>query len=407
MINPCKHLAALLLLAAIIAFSQAAFADTPAQLGPRPFYLVNDMDEGHLKERLQKCAVENSFSKSQFSISHRGAPLQFPEHTKEGYEAASLMGAGMIECDVTFTKDRQLVCRHSQCDLATTTDILARPNLAAKCTKPFSPGAGAKCCTSDITLAEFKSLNGKMDAGNKKAKTIEGFMNATARWRTDLYAAKGTLVTHKESIALIGKAGSKFVPELKSPSVPMPYEGSYSQQDYIDQLIEEYRSAGISANDVFIQSFDLGDILQLISRHPEFGKQAVWLDARYRTDGFNPDDANSLRPTMEELALRGVKLIAPPMWVLVKLDGQGELQPTAYAKAAKKAGLDIITWTLERSGPLNGGGGWYYQTSNGAINNDGDMFTTLDVLAQKVGVKGVFSDWPATVTFYASCMGLK
>ena len=80
------------------------------------------------------------------------------------------MGAGVIECDVTFTKDRQLVCRHSQCDLHTTTNILSVPALAAKCTKPFVPAdpatgrkASAKCCTSDITLAEFRTLTAKMD----------------------------------------------------------------------------------------------------------------------------------------------------------------------------------------------------------------------------------------------------
>ena len=31
----------------------------------------------------------------------------------------------------------------------------------------------------------------------------------------------------------------------------------------------------------------------------------------------------------------------------------------------------------------------------------------LDVLGDQVGVIGVFSDWPATVSFYANCMGLK
>ena len=31
-------------------------------------------------------------------------------------------------------------------------------------------------------------------------------------------------------------------------------------------------------------------------------------------------------------------------------------------------------------------------------------FNVLDVLAQDVGVEGVFSDWPATVTYYANCM---
>jgi glycerophosphoryl diester phosphodiesterase len=28
------------------------------------------------------------------------------------------------------------------------------------------------------------------------------------------------------------------------------------------------------------------------------------------------------------------------------------------------------------------------------------------VLAQDVGIIGLFSDWPATVSYYASCMGL-
>ena len=36
------------------------------------------------------------------------------------------MGAGIVECDVTFTKDKQLVCRHAQNDLHTTTNILER-----------------------------------------------------------------------------------------------------------------------------------------------------------------------------------------------------------------------------------------------------------------------------------------
>ena len=73
----------------------------------------------------------------------------------------------------------------------------------------------------------------------------------------------------------------------------------------------------------------------------------------------------------------------------------------------RAAGLDIITWTLERSGPLATGGGWYYQTVANAIDNDGDMMTALDVLVRDVGVLGVFSDWPATVTYYANCMNLK
>jgi glycerophosphoryl diester phosphodiesterase len=91
----------------------------------------------------------------------------------------------------------------------------------------------------------------------------------------------------------------------------------------------------------------------------------------------------------------------------VTLNDDGDVVPSAYAKAARAAGLDIITWTLERSGPLATGGGYYYQSVAGAVDNDGDTYTVLDVLARDVGVIGVFSDWPATVTYYANCMGLE
>jgi glycerophosphoryl diester phosphodiesterase len=35
------------------------------------------------------------------------------------------------------------------------------------------------------------------------------------------------------------------------------------------------------------------------------------------------------------------------------------------------------------------------------------MYKALDALAREVGIVGIFSDWPATVSYYASCMGLK
>jgi len=73
-------------------------------ISDRPHYLVENMVESRLKRKLEQCS-EGSLEKTDFSIGHRGAGLQFPEHTKESYEAAARMGAGIIECDVTFTKD--------------------------------------------------------------------------------------------------------------------------------------------------------------------------------------------------------------------------------------------------------------------------------------------------------------
>ncbi|WP_306111081.1 MULTISPECIES: glycerophosphodiester phosphodiesterase family protein [Roseovarius] len=376
--------------------------------GPRPGYLIDRMAEGPLKEKLASCTGQTP-ARSDFSIGHRGAPLLFPEHTVESNKAAARMGAGILECDVTFTKDHELVCRHAQNDLHTTTDILAS-DLAGTCVTPFSPADGetdatAECRASEVTLAEFRTLTGKMDAADTSATTVEGYMDGTASWRTDLYAvAGGTLMTHAESIALFRDLGAKFTPELKSPAVEMPHDG-FSQEDYAQKMIDEYKAAGVPASDVWPQSFNLDDVLYWIENEPEFGAQAVYLDGRYDMEGFDYMDPATFEPSMQELADQGVNYIAPPMWMLVTLEGD-EIVPSPYATAASEAGLNIITWTLERSGPLTGGGGWYFQSVADTIDTDADYFTMLQALHDKVGVVGVFSDWPATVTYYANCMGL-
>ncbi|MCU0735196.1 MAG: glycerophosphodiester phosphodiesterase [Methylotetracoccus sp.] len=382
------------------------------QPGPRPFFLVNDMADSPLKTRLLACA-EGPFRKTDFSIGHRGAPLQFPEHTKESYEAAVRMGAGILECDVTFTKDKQLVCRHAQNDLHTTTNILVIPDLAAKCSKPFTPAvvdaeghllqeAAAECRTSDITLAEFKRLRGKMDAFNPRARTPEEFQGGTPTWRTDLYAgpSSGTLMSHAESIALFKKLGVKMAPELKEPSVTMPF-GGFGQQDYAQKLVDEYKQARISPSQVFPQSFGKADILYWIRNEPAFGRQAVYLDDA-DTVADLPDAAELARYKAE-----GINIVAPPLFALLAAE-KGRIVPSKYARAAQAAGLDIIAWSLERSGILaDGDNGFYYQTFDAAITREGDVMRVLDVLARDVGIRGIFSDWPGTVTYYASCMGLK
>ncbi len=408
----------------VSSYSNARDADKDrnVQVGPRPFYLVDKMSPGPLKRKLQQCS-EGPFRKTDFSIGHRGGgTLQFPEHTKESHEAGARMGAGIQECDVTFTRDGQLVCRHDQCDLHTTTNILVTP-LADRCSQPFSPAefdasgnliraATALCCTSDLTVDEFKSLKGKMDAFNPGARTAQEFLGGTPNWRTDLYSTGATLLTHKESIGLLEKLGSKYTPELKGANraAKLQVEAVFgSQSAYAQAMIDDYKEAGISPRKVFAQSFNKDDILYWIKNEPDFGKQAVFLD-----------DANfpSELPNAAQLkgyANQGIKIVAPPMWALLAVDN-GKIVPSRYSKDAKAAGLDIITWTLERSGriveevlPTRGtpSPAFYFQTTLDALHNDGDLMTTLDVLGRQVGILGIFSDWAGTVTYYANCMGLK
>lgn len=398
-----RSMSRLMSLTALPLLIAAPLAAERIELGPRPAWLISQMEDSALKDALTACDdVEPQ--RSDFSIAHRGAPLMFPEHTRESYLAGLKMGAGVMECDVTFTKDLELVCRHAQNDLHTTTNILAT-DLAATCTTPFAPAAGdaeakAECRTSEITLAEYQSLKGKMDAANAKGDTVEAYMDGTANWRTDLYTASGTLMTHKDSIALFKEHGVKFTPELKDPAVEMPFNG-FTMDDYAQKMIDEYRDAGVAPADLFPQSFNLDVIKYWLENAGEYGAQAVYLVEP--ADTFNGMDKATWSEDFTALKEMGVTYLAPSLNMLV-VAKDGKYVASDYAKAAKDAGLELITWTLERSGPLGAGGGWYFKSATEATNTDGDYFEILDTLAQEVGVKGVFSDWPATVTYYASCM---
>ncbi len=395
------------------AFPIVTLAADTIDVGDRPAQLIAKLPDGELRATLGACAA-NSAERTDFSIGHRGAPFKYPEHTREGYIAAANSGAGIIECDVTFTKDRELVCRHSQCDLHSSTNILQTP-LAQNCSVPpdmnsSTPFSDVKCCTSDLSVAEFKSLKGRFDKSNKKAKTLEDYLSLKNTSHADASLTNGTLMTHAESIELFSSLGVKMIPELKVAEVPMPYkmaDGSqWTQKQYAQALVDEYLEQSIAPSDVFLQSFNLEDVKYWLSETPEFGTQAAWLDGRYRDRSFDVNKPKTWKPSMEELVQAGVSTLAPPMWMLLALDDNENIVPSQYAVAAKASGLDLIAWTLERSGSLNNGGDWYYQTIKPVVNNDGAMYQALHVLAQDVGVKGVFSDWPATSSYYASCFGI-
>ncbi|MGB0126517.1 MAG: glycerophosphodiester phosphodiesterase family protein, partial [Rhodocyclaceae bacterium] len=317
------------------------YAKPSVQLGPRPFYLVQGMEEGKLKDKLLQCQ-NGPFYRTDFSIGHRGAAMQFPEHTDVSYRAGARMGAGIVECDVSFTSDGELVCRHSECDLHTTTNIVAT-ELNNKCSVPWTGPVGAhpspKCCTSDLTLEEFKSLKPKMDASVPAATTPAAYLGGTASWRTDVYTGHAKLMTFKESIALNQKLGVKHTPELKNAENQDRVDRIFgSQEGYAQKFVDTLTDAGVSPRNVWAQSFNKADVLYWIEREPAFGKQAVYLDS------IDPTVSPPIpRLTLEELKTlkkQGVNIFAPPMWALLSVDSNGTVVPSEYAKDIRKAGLE-------------------------------------------------------------------
>jgi glycerophosphoryl diester phosphodiesterase len=346
----------------------------------------------------------------------------------EAYNAGARMGAGIVECDSTFTKDAKFVCRHAENDLAFTTNMLETP-LASTCIQPFTPAvldsngevitpASAECRTSALTLDEFKSLQGKMEGFNPAARTVDEFVNGTPRFRTDLYTGRGTLMSLRGSIQLNKKNGVKHTPELKAgdPATIASVFGGQEQyaQAFADVLADEH----VAPENAYPQSFNVNDILYWIN-HTQYGKQAVFLvdydDVAdnillFDTNGNQIVDHAAQLQFFNQLKAAGVKIVAPAMPALLAVTAAGKIVPSQLALDLKAIGFDLITWTFERADLRHGASqaGFYFDFDpNGlAIRKDSDMYKALDVLARDVKIIGIFSDWPATVTYYANCFGL-
>ena len=384
----------------------AAIVDpAPIDVTDRPAALLSLLGDGDLKTALSSCDA-SSVPRTRFSIAHRGAPLRLPEHSREGYLAAVDQGAGIVECDVTFTADAEPVCRHSQCDLHTTTDILAT-DLAASCSVPpdldsDAPFADVRCCASDLTLVEYSTLRAKRDGADAEAATLDAYLAGTPGWTDDPAADYGTVMTLPESIALLEPLGVAMTPELKAFEPPAGGDERFGREALSRAMFDAFRAADVEPDRLYPQSFELDDVRLWNAIEPAYAERAVWLDGRYRTREFDPADASNLSPGFDELAGEGVGYLAPPIWMLLTLDEAGEMVASDYASRARAAGLPLLTWSLERDADAPGGG-FYFRSVADAYTNEGDQLRALDALANDVGVDGVFSDWPATTSWFAHC----
>ena len=212
-----------------------------------------------------------------------------------------------------------------------------------------------------------------------------------------------TLLTHTESIALFKTLGAKMTPELKAPSVTMPFDG-FTQEAFAQKMIDEYKAAGVVA----------ARRVSAVVRH----ERRALLDqerAALRQAGRLPGRRQRAGRSAELGELAGYKAAGHQHRGRRRrsrcstLDASGRIVPSEYAQVAKAAGLDIITWTLERSGILaDGNNGFYYQTIRFSDPARGRPDAGARRARQEASAsRGVFSDWAAPVTFYANCMGLR
>lgn len=199
-----------------------------------------------------------------------------------------------------------------------------------------------------------------------------------------------------------------FTPELKtppSPYVPMPFHG-YTQQQYAQDFIDTFKNRSIDPRRVWSQSFLVDDVLFWLKYDHDFGKQAIFL-----VEDDTPADVAARTANLTNLKASGINIIGPSIPMLIQVGGpnNNSVVPTDFANKTKAAGLDIIAWTFERSGPLatvKARDEYYFSSVADIMHYDGQYYEVLDVIVNQIGIKAMFTDWAATVTYFANCFGL-
>ncbi|KAI9351355.1 PLC-like phosphodiesterase [Obelidium mucronatum] len=423
---------------------------------------LNDTDCQFRKNEIVRmrnaiATCENPLAYNLETIGHRGAALIAPEETIKSFQIAVDSGAGWIECDAAVTKDLQLVCRHSVCDLHFTTDILSRPDMLAKCNGQFTPykngtDASVNCCTYDFTLAELNTLCSTMETvTNGKALTIDQYLVSSPPFRTN-GVAKGEchkMVSHKEHLKFAKTKKVNVIPELKDTTEKGTQDFLASKNSSIEFLANlmasEIREAGFTTPlDTKFKSAARGTIGVMQTFDRRVAK--IWksgankdLNVEYMWEtGMNSTATEKDCPAAADcgtndvvldLMKMGVELMSPAFNFYVSAEKHRMIE-SQYSKdlksLAQKSGKNVYfgSWSLERSGCASqlgasnstfnaeaglgaiGGCGWYYNSVEGeaSFGQHEDSLLMLDVLFKQVGIIGLFSDFPATVSMYSNCI---
>lgn len=188
-------------------------------------------------------------------IAHRGASGYLPEHTLEAYARAIELGADFIEPDLVATADGALIARHEN-ELSASTDVASRPRFAGRrCRKRVDGVEREGWFSEDFTLAEIRTLRAREPSPALRPASAAH----DGRYRVPELG---------EIVALAREAGVGIYPETKSPSY-FARDGSTLAgrriglslgRMLVDVLVRE---RFVDPARVFVQSFELGNLLEL------------------------------------------------------------------------------------------------------------------------------------------------
>jgi glycerophosphoryl diester phosphodiesterase len=312
--------------------------------------------------------VNHGFPKTDFIvIAHRGASGYLPEHTLEGVAMAHGIGVDYIEQDVVVTHDHALIVLHDLY-LDAVSDVAARfPGRARKDGRHYA---------IDFTLEEIKSLrvHERVNPGGQPE------FPGRFPHRKDLFR----IPTLAEEITLIqglNRSSGREVGIYIEPKSPAWHTAE--GRDIVKQVIAELTYFGYRGrrDKAILQSFDT-HCLEYARYQLKSDLKLVQLIGE-NSWGESDSDFDFLRTAEGLKSISGlVDGIGP--WLLQLVRPRKGLDPdiSGLAELAHRQGLFVHGYTL-RADQLPG--------------EVPDLPTAVDLLINRVGLDGVFTDHPDQV----------
>lgn len=273
-------------------------------------------------------------------IGHRGASGERPEHTLASYQLAIDQGANFIEPDLVLTQDGVMIVRHEP-NITATTDVASHPEFAdRKKTRNVDGVEETGWFASDFTLAEIKTLRAIQTRG--RDKSFDG--------QFEIPTLDEVIKLAKEQSIKTGRTIGIY-PEIKHSTF---HAALFGANQFEDKLVSTLHAAyGNTGNaPVFIQSFEVSN-LQYLN-----GKTDIKLVQLIDADDVKDDGSMSL--------------VAPyhkPYDFVVKNDSR------TFADLVKPAGLDFIKTYADAVGPWKP---YLVKTVNDGVERSGDSSLTIN-----------------------------
>lgn len=339
-------------------------------------------------------------AKEQIVIAHRGASGYLPEHTLESKVAAYFMGADYIEQDLAMTKDNQLVVVHD-ITLERTTDVMSKfPDRARVM------NGQRHWYVMDFTLNEIKSLKVTegfdipegLGASDSSQPVDMSKVTASYPERFPLWKSSFTIPTFQEEIELIqglNQSTGRHVgiyPEIKSPAIHRQ-----NNKDIAKATLRVLKEYGYRSKDdrVYLQSFDPNENIRIKNvLMPELGMdlnliqliaETDWNETQvYQPDGKMPN--YNYDWMFEPGAMNKIAQYA---------DGIGPWKPMLVDEKSTKDNIVVTGMMAEARNAHLVVHPYTFRKDAGRIPAyASDFEDMLNVFYNKVGVDGVFTDYP-------------